>query len=366
MPVANTFTEESALILRSEILVIPNDNYRTDLKKVEEMAALLEKSGQLQEVRVTRLDPPAPTGEKYRLTFGFRRMAGWDLLKWRDSRPVKACIKTYPVGDPTKAILDNYHANHHEPVHPYDEARLITMLERGAEEGDNGFGEIVLARAPLTADEARRELCMTESRFRKLRKLAMGTDPAVKKMARDEGAPFRVLYAIACLKGEGDTEEEVAVNRRERQEAKLNQWVASRDKLKAENRQRAKPVTNGHAVEDDSDDSDDGPSVRDNGRGDSPKPVLSPKRELDGKARSVEIYMASLSHKRDAMRPKNVEEKEAKARVEGALAVLEFLTSPGKQFPKDLLKEADFDALQKTADAVAAEKAKSNGAGARA
>lgn len=333
-------TIESVQILRSQILVVPGDNYRTDLGPVEEMATLLERSGQLSDIGVIIEDPPGPNGEIYRLTYGFRRIAGWDHLGWGDSKPIRAALKRYDGVVPMNVILDNWDANHHVPVHPYDQGRLIVMLEAGSRaDVIDHHGSPEKERAALTPAEVQEKLRLTDSQYRKLRQLERGTDVAVRAEAREHGAPMRILYKIACIKGEGESEGEKLRSRQMKQEAVLNHWLAKKNRLAEDGRQRARKGDADEAGGSDTDDSGE------DGKPAAPKPIVSAKKQLDDKGRSARLYLEALERKRDTL--KSAKDKEARARIEGAISVLGFFLGDTKQFSKELLREDDFKALQK-------------------
>src|SRR5205823_1845546 len=72
-------------------------------------------------------------------------------------------------------------------------------------------------------------------------------------------------------------------------------------------------------------------------------PPLKPEKKIDKKGRNAATYLRALQFKLETGKPTKGEAE----KLEGAIAVTRFFTGEVGTFPKDLLVEADFAALEK-------------------
>jgi hypothetical protein len=244
--------------------------------------------------------------------------------------------------------VDNYHANEEsESTSPLDQAALCHQLNTGDYPVDEGTAE------PLDRKEIAAALNLSASQVQKFLKLHTALDAAVAKKARKEGAPLRLLIAIS------NTEPDLADDGQEGYEAAANDavaalqmkaldaWIDARDGLKAAGRERA-PRGSKNGAGDGDGDGEGGTA----GKPQKAKPLVSPKKVIDAKGRTADVYRRALAIKLEATRA-----KAERAPIEAALAVTEYFLGNLKKFPgivaADLKAVADAD--QAAADEEAEE-----------
>lgn len=285
------------------ILVRDQDNSRTDLPKIAELAASLSEHGQLTPVLLSplpealRKDFP---GKLYVLIAGSRRMAAFERNAWT-GRDILATVREHRTLDPVGRVIDNFLENHErEDVHCLDEADRVRQLAEGTYPVLPGEEAVEHDRRDVA-----RFFGLTQHQVKNMLTLARRIDPWVSGQARQRRVPQRVLVAWARI--EGHDPFVVAAKQR----AALREWVAEKDKLTAEGRKRNSPA-GGEAKR--------RGKLAEKGEEKAQKPVIALGRKVDPKGRTAAQYVAVLGRRIPELN------KIEAARAEGQLDVFRLLT----------------------------------------
>lgn len=295
---------------------IPEDQIRTDLPKIKEMAASLEENGQLEPIIVTNGGDEA---KPYTLVSGARRCAAMEHLGWKGDRPVLVVVRSYPKWDLLGPIVDNWVENaEREDVSALDLANCIHNLVKGTYRVPEGQEANPVDRKTIS-----QRFGISQGQVGKLLKMHECIDDEIKAMARKLDAPLHLLIALSTIEGEGtpkgeETEEEANVaNRTKKQHAMFGQWAERRKALEEQGRQRGER-------------SDKGKSRSKGGRAaaaEEPTAAIKPSKRVqhasyadsNERSYSVEQYLAVLRAKQVSFKEEMENAKSASARDEAAL-----------------------------------------------
>lgn len=204
-------------------IFVPEDfNLRLELPKCEEIAADMksatEEKGQAKGQLVPIIVRNGGTnGKPYTLVSGSRRHKAFEINGWT-GREMLAVVREYSKGDVLGRFVDNWTENmERETVSPFDQARRIKQLLDGTYAVDEGEEAV-----PYDRDTIAARLNISKEKIGKLLRLEDNFDEDLKKLAARAEVPVRILWTVAAMKGEGETEEEQTLDRNKKQAEKIH------------------------------------------------------------------------------------------------------------------------------------------------
>lgn len=221
-------------------IFVPEDfNLRLELPKCEEIAADMksatEEKGQAKGQLVPIIVRNGGTnGKSYTLVSGSRRHKAFEINGWT-GREMLAVVREYSKGDVLGRFVDNWTENmERETVSPFDQARRIKQLLDGTYAVDEGEEAV-----PYDRDTIAARLNISKEKIGKLLRLEDNFDEDLKKLAARAEVPVRILWTVAAMKGEGETEEEQTLDRNKKQAEKIHAYVETKKSLLEQNRTRS-------------------------------------------------------------------------------------------------------------------------------
>lgn len=217
------------LIAPCEVELVDDQNVRSDLPEIEELAADIKERGLLEPpvVRNGGSDPKKP----YKLVIGRRRFAALEALGL-SKKPIymKVIAKEKPLDRLAMNFAENAKRTN---VSFFDQSELIEKLVKGTYAVDEDEKAV-----PVSKDDICQRLQISSNTFSRLRKIYANVIGDVAKKAAHVKAPYGLLTSVALVAGDGETPEEKLEDRQKKQIKMLDSWVNHKKQLEAQGRTR--------------------------------------------------------------------------------------------------------------------------------
>lgn len=228
----STPTNQVKFVKFSEILVPEDQNVRSDLPRIRDLAESISARGLLQPLVVTN---GGKGKHPYTLVAGFRRAAALASLGWA-AEEVPVIVREYEAGDVVARFVDNIRENQDRAdVSSLDLAERAHQLVTGTYPVNAGEVAVKVEKKVVA------ELCgwgMTH--LNNLLRLHTSLDPDVQRQCRKHNAPIRLMLQWAVLEGKGKDEDTRAEATATLQMEAFEEWLKAKEEIEKEGRKYKK------------------------------------------------------------------------------------------------------------------------------